>query len=91
MRTKDALEEIKEDLKNNQFELDVHALQRMSERSITVQDILALINSAAINRPKWNSKHNSWNFTGKGFSSEDFTIACVYKKDGTLIVTVFWE
>lgn len=91
MRTKDALEEIKEDLKDNLFEIDAHALQRMSERSITVKDILALINSSAINRPTWSSKHSSWNFTGKGFTSEEFTIACVYKKDGTLVVTVFWD
>lgn len=51
MRTKDALDRIREDLKNNFFEFDIHALQRMSERSITVKDVLALINSSAINKP----------------------------------------
>lgn len=72
------------------FELSIHALERMTERNISAKDIQALVNSDAIDSPEWNEKHESWNFTGKGFTADDFTIACTYE-DGTLIVTVFWD
>jgi len=91
VETKEALAQIIEDLKNNHFEHSIHALERMAERSLSVMDILALIEGEALKNPQWNNEHQSWNFTGTGFTDEPFTIACAYEEDGTLIVTVFWE
>jgi len=91
MENRDALDQIIRDLENNKFEISVHALERMAQRSLAAIDIIALIESGCLDNPKWNEVHESWNFTGNGFSEEPFTIACAYEDDGTLIITVFWE
>jgi hypothetical protein len=90
METKEALENIIHDLQNNAFELSDHVLTRMSERRLSIQDIFALIKGEGIKTPVWNEQHQSWNFTGRAFANELFTIACVYESN-TLIVTIFWE
>ncbi len=90
MSSKEALDKIIRDLKENRFEISSHALERMAQRSLVVIDIIALIEGEGPKNPEWNEKHGSWNFTGKGFAGELFTIACVYE-NGTLIVTVFWR
>jgi hypothetical protein len=87
---KDNLKKIIDDLRSNHFEISTHAFERMSERNISAIDIVALIESSALEKPAWNDLHSSWNFTGLGFSTELFTIACTYD-NGTLILTVFWE
>ena len=79
------------DLKNNNFDISFHALDRMAQRNLTSIDIIALIRSKSLKSPKWNELNESWNFTGYGFTEELFTIACAYEDNGTLIVTVFWE
>jgi hypothetical protein len=86
----DNLKNIIDDLSSNNFEISIHAFERMSERSISAIDIIALVESSALEKPAWNDLHRSWNFTGLGFSTELFTIACTYD-NGTLILTVFWE
>jgi len=40
---------------------------------------------------KRGDQHEFWNFSGRGFTEDIFTIACTYEENGTLIVTVFWE
>lgn len=90
MKKDESLKKIIADLKENTFEISVHGYQRMSERSISVEQILSLINSPAIDNYWWSNKHESWNFTGKGLARDEFTIACVYEEE-TLIVTVFWD
>lgn len=90
METKDALPIVIDDLRNNRFEVSIHAIQRMTERSLQIVDILALIEGGALENPIWNEQHASWNFTGTGFVGELFTIACIYEQN-TLIVTVYWD
>tara|TARA_Y100000590_G_scaffold465025_1_gene636057 strand:+ start:2758 stop:3033 length:276 start_codon:yes stop_codon:yes gene_type:complete len=91
MKSKEACSKIVNDLRNQNFEFSYHALERMAERGLSAIDVVALIESSSLDRPIWNSKNESWNFTGYGFARDLFTIACVYENDGTLIVTVFWE
>lgn len=91
MDTKSSLKQIISDLKSNDFYISAHALERMSERGLASIDIIALIESEGLDDPVWNKQHESWNFSGKGFTDSIFTIACTYETDGTLIVTVFWR
>jgi hypothetical protein len=91
MKNKDALNNIISDLKDFNFHISGHALERMAERDIAAIDIIALVKSESLNNSYWNEVHKSWNFTGCGFTNDPFTIACAYKDDGTLIITVFWE
>ena len=78
METKEALEQIITDLKNNAFDISEHAIIRMNQRNLSVRDIIALVRGDGLKKPLWNGKHNSWNFTGRGFADELFTIACTY-------------
>lgn len=91
MGNKDILDQIVSDLKSSRFKISVHALERMALRDLAAIDIVALIEGDGLNNPRWNEIHESWNFTGYGFTEKPFTIACTYEDDGTLIVTVFWE
>jgi hypothetical protein len=91
MGKKDDLKQIVSDLTSSRFEISIHALERMAERSLAAVDIIALIEDGSLERPTWNERHESWNFSGRGFTEDIFTIACTYEEDGTLIVTVFWE
>ena len=91
MGNKEALEQIISDLENNKFDISEHAFERMAQRNLAATDIIALIEDGSLKNPEWNEQHESWNFTGCGFTGEPFTIACAYEDDGTLIVTVFWE
>lgn len=88
---KDDLERIIKDLKSNQFNISIHAFERMAQRNITAIDIITMIEKASLQNPKWNNIHQSWNFTGYGLNQRPFTIACTYNNEGTLIITVFWE
>ncbi len=91
MDMKSSLNKIISDLKSNDFCISAHALERMSERGLTAIDIIALVESNSLDSPVWNKQHESWNFSGKGFTDSIFTIACKYETDGSLIVTVFWR
>ena len=88
---KSSLKQIVSDLKNSNFHISEHALERMSERGLASIDIIGLIEGEGLDNPVWNNQHESWNFSGQGFTDSIFTIACIYETDGTLIVTVFWR
>ncbi len=91
MGKRDDLNQIVSDLTSSRFEISIHALERMAQRNLAAVDIIVLIKDGSLENPVWNERHGSWNFSGRGFTEDIFTIACTYEEDATLIVTVFWE
>ena len=85
------LDKIIDGLKNEDFILSNHAIERMSERYLEIGDIQFLIKEIKKKNAVWSKEHLLWNFTGPGLDpKQEFTIACTYIEH-TLIVTVFLE
>lgn len=79
-------EEIKGRLKNGNFRLSLHALERMSERVVVYEDIRSVGRTAR--RCFFQPEKDTWRTEGTDLDGERLVVICTFEAD-VLVVTVF--
>ncbi len=88
----DLLKRIRTCIENDRYKFTKHALERKSERSLSLMDILYVLKNGVHEGAKdsWDKRFEAWNYAirGKGVDKNDIRIIVSFDKTGLLIVTV---
>jgi len=91
-KAKNLLEQIRSKVKKGKYIILPHAIQRQSERNISIPDIVYVLNNGwhEERKDEFNSGFQSWNYAIRGITIDEknLRIAVSFDEKNMLIITV---
>lgn len=91
-KVKNPLQQIRICLRSGRYQFTKHALERTTERDISIPDIMHVLRKGSHEKAKdcWDTNYDTWNYSIRGRTLEDQLIRVIvsFNEMGLLIITV---